>query len=84
MVAEQVREQPAHIDFLNKVLDVWRTMDDWNDKGNHLKSKRFQCYLVDTWGFELYNETDHLKQNYPQWKIRIHDEKKYTLFLLRY
>lgn len=77
-----MRDQDADADFCLKVLDIWCDLSDHRIKGSHLKSYRFQQYLIDTWGFELYNKTEHLKQNYPHWQIRVYDERKYLLFLL--
>jgi hypothetical protein len=80
------------IDLINKVVkdySLFKQIQDafYQDRTNWyegVQTKHFAKHTIDKWGFRLYNQTDHLKQNYASWQMRIHDEQKYTLFLLRY
>jgi hypothetical protein len=85
MVSEQM-VVICGLDLLYKVVNAYydfkgKETDDWYvgvQKGD------FRRHSIERWGFNIYNQTDHLKKNYAQWAINIRDEKKYTLFLLRY
>jgi len=74
------------LDLLYKVVNAYydyigHESDDWYDG---LTTDGFREHTIDRWGFSIYNQTDHLKQNYAQWAVNVLDDQKYLLFLLRY
>ena len=73
------------VDLLKKVVDAYSdfkgTKTDWY---TGIQKGEFRKHCIERWGFHIYNQTNHLKQNYAHWAMDIRDEQKYTLFLLRY
>jgi hypothetical protein len=74
------------LDLIYKVVNAYydylgHESDDWYDG---LTTDDFRKHTIDRWGFNIYNQTDHLKQNYAQWAVNVQDEQRYALFLLRY
>jgi len=73
--------------FINKVVRVYCEYKPIQDRTNWydgVQTRDFRSYLVDKWGFDFWNQSPHLRQNYAEWAMTVDDEKKYVLFLLRY
>jgi len=74
------------LDLIYKVVNAYyeyrgNDMEDWY---HGIQTNDFRNHLINNWGFDFWNQTDHLKKNYASWMMAIEDEQRYTLFLLRY
>ena len=74
------------LEFIYKVVNAYyeyisNDTDDWY---HGIQTNDFRNHLVDKWGFDFWNQTDHLKKNYASWMMAVEDEQRYALFLLRY
>ena len=74
------------LDFIYKVVNAYYEYqgNDREDWYRGIQTEDFRNHLVDRWGFDFWNQTNHLKKNYANWMMAVEDEQKYTLFLLRY
>lgn len=74
------------LDFIYKVVDAYYEYmgNDREDWYHGIQKENFRNHLVNQWGFDFWNQTDHLKKNYASWMMAVENEQRYALFLLKY
>jgi len=74
------------LDFIYKVVNAYYEYqgNDREDWYHGIQTGDFRNYLINKWGFDFWNHTDHLKKNYASWMMAVENEQRYALFLLRY